>query len=378
MSIKKAFDEITPTYTQKDDMLRKIKEKKDVAIKKQQRRRIINRFCVASAACFSVIICMVAIGIFVNSTGKPISVSGDRNSNPVLNSNINSIPESSKIDENASSVPETEPSTETTIILNSNINSIPESSKIEENASSVSETTTETGFKMLRYSWDGYGVGQKEIKGDLGYAIIDCLTKLQETGDVISEISKDVVNENSGRLPITSGTVWIDCGSVGLFRLNPEMTEICKVQTHLGEGKVLQMTDTLEELLGQAWYYYPYDFWSGTYENDAVTLRQIFKADSAIEWIEIESMYIENELESQNSITLHIWANESKTVEAHFLSSRSSDDLGSFDTKEIELVKGEKTIVEFTFRGFYDSTYWAYITIDNTKIDLTINPKDSD
>lgn len=242
----------------------------------------------------------------------------------------------------------------------------------------IPHSDTETGFKMLRYSWDGYGVGQKEIKGDLGYAIIDCLTKLQETGDVISEISKDVVNENSGRLPITSGTVWIDCGSVGLFRLNPEMTEICKVQAHLGEGKVLQMTDTLEELLGQAWYYYPYDFWSGTYENDAVTLRQIFKADSAIEWIEIESMQIENELESQNSITLHIWANESKTVEAHFLSSRSNDHLGSFDTKEIELVKGEKTIVEFTFRGFYDSTYWAYITIDNTKIDLTINPQDSD
>ena len=245
---------------------------------------------------------------------------------------------------------------------------------------SISPSGTEVGFKMLRYNWDGYGIGQKEIYNcDLGYAIINCLSKLQETGDVIPKISEDEVNEFAGELPITRGTVWIECGSVGLFRLNPEMTEICKVQTHLGEGKALQMTDTLKELLVQAWYYHPYDYWSGAYENGTVSLQQKYKTDSAVEWVEIESIYIENKIDSQNNkITLRIRANESKTVKARLESYQSDDNRGSEDVKEIELANGDETTVEFTFYGFYNYSYWVSITIDNTRITLTINPKGSD
>ena len=243
----------------------------------------------------------------------------------------------------------------------------------------IPDSGYEAGFKMLRYNWDGYGIGQKEIYTcDLGYAIIDCLSKLEETGDVMPKISEEVVNEFTGELPITRGTVWIECGSVGLFRLNPEMTEICKVQTHLGEGKVLQMTDTLKELLRQAWYYHPYDYWSGTYENGTVSLQQIYKSYSAVECVEIESIHIENEHHSENNkITLRIQAKESKTVSVRLESYQSDDNLGSFETKEIELLNGDETTVEFTFYGFYDYSYWVSITIDNTKINLTINPKDA-
>lgn len=242
---------------------------------------------------------------------------------------------------------------------------------------SIPHTGTEVGFKILRYNWIGEGIGQKEIYAcDLGYAIIDSLSKLQETGDIIPQISEDEINEFTGELPIARGTVWIDCGSVGLFRLNPEMTEICKVQTHLGEGKVLQMTDTLSELLVQAWYYHPYDYWSGTYKNGAVTLRQIYKNDSVIEWVEIESIHIENKIDSKNNkITLRIRANESETVTARLESYQSDDNLGSMDAKKISLAKGEETTVEFTFSGF-NYTYWVSIMIDNTRIVLTINPKD--
>ena len=134
------------------------------------------------------------------------------------------------------------------------------------------ESGYDAGFKMIQYNWDGYGVLKKEVYNcDLGYAIIDCLSELQGTGYIIPGISDDVVNEFSEELPIARGTVWIECGRVGLFRLNPEMTEICKVQTHLGEGQELQMTDTLKELLVNAWYYHPYDYWSGSYENGTVT-----------------------------------------------------------------------------------------------------------
>lgn len=241
------------------------------------------------------------------------------------------------------------------------------------------ESVGESGIEMLRYSWDGYGVSQKEIDTcDLGYAIIDCLSGLLETGDVIPKISDEAVNKHTGELPVARGTVWIECGSIGLFRLNPEMTEICKVQTHLGEGKVLQMTDTLKELLRQAWYYHPYDYWSGAYENGTVTLQQVYKnSNSAVEWVAIDNIHIENVHHSKNNqIVLRIQGAKNQAATARLESYQSSDNLGSFESKNIRLDSDEETTVKFTFSGFYNYTYWVSITIDNTKIKLAINPKD--
>lgn len=245
---------------------------------------------------------------------------------------------------------------------------------------SILESGYEAGFKMLRYDWSGYGISKKEIYTcDLGYAIIDCLSKLQETGTVIPQISENALDDFKEQPPVTRGTVWIECGSVGLFRLNPEMTEICKVQTHLGEGRVLQMTDTLKELLRQAWYYYPNDYWSGSYEKGEFSLRQVYKADSAVESVMIESMQIENKYHSENNkIALSIRAKESKTVTVHLQSYRSGDNLGSFESKEVELIKDHETTVDFTFIGFDKYNYYVSIIIDNTRINLTIDPTNAD
>lgn len=133
MSIKKAFDEITPTSIQKTEMLSKVKAGTDTALIKQRRNIFINRLCIVGAACLSVFVCVVALSVFINSTGKPISISGDRNSMIGLNSNINdsgsyadpAFPsdKSSKAEENSSSVHEID-------------------SSIESASSSVPETTT--------------------------------------------------------------------------------------------------------------------------------------------------------------------------------------------------------------------------------------------
>ena len=251
---------------------------------------------------------------------------------------------------------------------------------------SIPDPGYEEGVNLIRYNWDGIGIKQKGIYTcDLGYAIIDCLSKLQETGDIIPVISEDAKIEFSGsqpivsgRLPIERGTVWIDCGSVGLFRLNPEMTEICIVETHFGEGKVLQMTDTLESLLSQAWYYHPYDYWYGNYENNTVTLQQVYKAVSAVEHIKIEDMYIIDEIDSKNNkIVLNIQANESKKVMVCLKSYHSDDNIAGIYFKEIDLISGEEITLEFTFPGFYNYTYWVSIMIDNTQINMAINPKDT-
>ena len=244
---------------------------------------------------------------------------------------------------------------------------------------SITYSGIETGFMMLRHNWDGYSIGRKEVKDcDLGYAILDCLSKLSETGEVIPKISDDIIDEFSKELPTERGTVWLECGSVGLFRLDPSMTEICKVETHLGEGTVLKMTDTLEELLKQAWYYHPNDYWSGSYENGKITLNQLYKNTSAVEWLEIEKIFVENIHHAENNkITLRIEGAQSKTVKVKLQCYQSYDNLSIGDSKEIELISGEETIVELKFGGFYNHTYQLSITIDNTRINLTIDPKDA-
>jgi hypothetical protein len=243
----------------------------------------------------------------------------------------------------------------------------------------ASQTTTddETYLNMLRYNWDGYGISTKKIEPcDLGNAIIDHLSTLQETGNDIPKISNGKLDEPVGELPADRGTVWLDCGNVGLFRLNPEMTEICKVKTHLGKGKELQMNDDLKELLRQAWYYYPNNCWSGSYENGEISLNHIYESESAVEYVEIRSVEIENAPHSQNNkITLIIRSKENKTANIRCKSYQSSDNLGSTESKEIELIEGGETSVDFVFAGFYNSPYFLSITIDNTRIDFEIDPR---
>ncbi len=239
----------------------------------------------------------------------------------------------------------------------------------------ISTTTAKLPLYILRYNWDGDGVGQKPVYDDeFGRALVGSLAALKETGETVPKIADTPVDENTTTLPITRGTVWVECEGVGLFRLNPEMTEICRVETHLGAGRVLKMTDGLHEQLRQAWYYYPYDYWAGTYENGTVTLSQKSDfASTAISAVAVDRLYLENKHHSDNNrITLRFTASESKTVTVRLESSASSDDLGSFATKEVTLVKGKDTTVDFTFTGFYNARYFIDISVDNTKINLTI------
>ena len=173
------------------------------------------------------------------------------------------------------------------------------------NTRTYTDLGDEISFIMWRYNWDGWGVSGKHIySGNLGDAIVEIVLNLEETGETMPKISDDIIvmyDEYLNYIPTERGTVWIDCGKAGLFRLDPSMSEICRVETHLGEGVALEMTDTLKELLRQAWYYAPYDYWDGTYNNGEVTLNRVYNGDSAIEWVEIESIHIENAYHTESN-----------------------------------------------------------------------------
>ena len=245
------------------------------------------------------------------------------------------------------------------------------------NTRTYTDLGDEISFIMWRYNWDGWGVSGKHIySGNLGDAIVEIVLNLEETGETMPKISDDIIvmdDEYLSYIPTERGTVWIDCGRVGLFRLDPSMTEICRVETHLGEGVVLEMTETLKELLRQAWYYAPYDYWDGTYNNGEVTLNRVYNGDSAIEWVEIESIHIENAYHTEsNKIVFKLKSSENKMVRYHFESYHSSDNFASKKSGYIELIKDEEVTLEISFAGFVDTRYWISLVIDNTSINLTI------
>ena len=114
------------------------------------------------------------------------------------------------------------------------------------------------------------------------------------------------------------------------------------------------------------------------YENGKITLNQLYKNTSAVEWLEIEKIHVENVDHSENNrITLCIKGAKTQTVNVTLDCYQSYDNLSLGDSKEIELISGEETTVELAFGGFYNHTYKLSITIDNTRISLTIDPKDA-
>ena len=111
-------------------------------------------------------------------------------------------------------------------------------------------------------------------------------------------------------------------------------------------------------------------------ENGEISLNHIYESESAVEYVEIRSVEIENAPHSQNNkITLIIRSKENKTANIRCKSYQSSDNLGSTESKEIELIEGGETSVDFVFAGFYNTPYFLSITIDNTRIDFEIDPR---
>jgi hypothetical protein len=134
-------------------------------------------------------------------------------------------------------------------------------------------------IKMFRYTWsdfwgDGYIHG-KSLYDDCAafHRIVNALDTLKETGEVAEKILDDPTAEQKyfgetfrmGKpLSIDNRTMWIEM-SGNIYRLSPNLSQICIVETHFGEGRMLEMTDELKSDLNAAWNYAPYNYYLGEY-----------------------------------------------------------------------------------------------------------------
>lgn len=155
----------------------------------------------------------------------------------------------------------------------------------------------EVEIKLLQYTWDGWGISTKTVGAcDVAYNIIDALKAMRENGETIPKISDDVFEIGGGQYPVERGTMWIE-SSGKIYRLTPDLSQICLVETHFGEGKVLEITDEFKTNVNNAWYYAPYDYYKGTYNKgeSTVELKSVFESGSSLQLsikeIKVDSSY---------------------------------------------------------------------------------------
>ena len=243
------------------------------------------------------------------------------------------------------------------------------------------------GDKMIvfrEYTGYGYfaGVATKVIlPNDRAYEITSSLKDLKETGETVKAINDkdlDFYREHAEyEFPMDEGTLWIETKD-GLYRLDGNRTQLCRVDTYFGEGRVLEFPDDLKKMTLRLYYRYPYTYYYGTYNSNTgeIQLEQIFTLypDVVPQFFEIKELKIDKTLHGNNSITLELSTEWWGQMKVELESAASDDNLSYGDSKIVEM-KGtfEPTVVELNFGGFpFD--YYIYITLDevNVKIELRI------
>ena len=239
----------------------------------------------------------------------------------------------------------------------------------------LTESGYQAAIKMMRFNWDGYGISTKWIATcDLAYSIIDAVEELTETGEVIEKISDDVVDENATELPIARGTLWFEVGSK-IYRIDPDFTQICRVEGHLGKGYVMNASEQLKKMISDAWQYHPYDYYTGSYNNETneIELNHVYDAPSTVH-VHIKKVEVINDYDPANKIILELTSTVDQSVYISLFCSQSGDNLAEGDAKDLTLQAGKPETVELTFGGWKDFNYWIDIKVDNTRINLRIEP----
>lgn len=244
---------------------------------------------------------------------------------------------------------------------------------------SMVEEPTDSGYEaeaeLFQYTWDGWGISTKTVGAcDVAYSIIDALKAMKENGETVPKISDDVFEIGGGQYSVERGTMWIE-SSGKIYRLTPDLSQICLVETHFGEGKVLEITDEFKTNVNNAWHYAPYDYYKGTYNKGdyTVDLTSVFKSGSSIK-LSIKKIQIESGYDPNNTITVELISSVDQEVNIKLHCQQSDDNLARGDAKTVELKKDVPTTVELGFGGWQDSTYWVYIEADFTKAEITMNP----
>ena len=230
---------------------------------------------------------------------------------------------------------------------------------------------------FLQYAWDGWGISVKYLgESEVTDRIITALDTMKETGETVKKISNDVISIGSvsKSLPVERGTMWMEIGD-NIYRLTPDLSQLCLVETHFGKGKVLSITDEFKTDVNSAWNYAPYDYFIGEYHqgDETVELMNVFQAASTVK-LSIKDIKVEREYDPQNTITVELLSTIDQEVTINLRCQQSDDNMALGSSKSVSLEKDTATTVELTFGGWPNTYYWIYLKVANTRAEIKIQP----
>ncbi|MBO4452846.1 MAG: hypothetical protein J5793_02820 [Clostridia bacterium] len=226
----------------------------------------------------------------------------------------------------------------------------------------------------------GKRISLKRIAGSgTAHSIISSLNGMAENGELTDGVSDAEfdIEADGEEIPVEISTYWIEAGSV-IYRIDPQFDAIWRVDGFYGKGYGMTIPEGFRELIVNAWYYYPYDYYSAAYTSSTgeITVTHTFAAESDVT-IDVESITLVSEREypeNPSRIVLKLTSAVDKTVNLGVSSYQSDDNLGDDSGATVELKAGKPKLVEMTFYNFTYYSYWLDVSAGNTFLHILINP----
>lgn len=233
-------------------------------------------------------------------------------------------------------------------------------------ASSYHETVT-----VLYYKNSFYGAAYKEITGEVAQKLIFKLQTAAETTKRAPKLADGEFSDNPiDGVPLR--TVWLEVGD-DLYRINEDRTQLCRVETHYGEGRILKPSADLFELIGPVLTYWPNNCYSGIYRDGTLTLTHVYKTEPTVDVTVTDLEVGEADEEYQHyTITLRLYSKTYQTFQTH-IESGGGDLFYTLDGDIMELRPGWAKTITMEFQCPKNhSVCGVTIGVANTRIDLRI------
>ena len=206
----------------------------------------------------------------------------------------------------------------------------------------------------------------KTLSDEWTEGLIEKLLQAPETGVTVEKFSDQEIPQRHFEdfaekidILVSKGSVtWFIARDV-MFRYVRKGTDklLCKVETHLGEGKEIELSEELIKMLKMAIEYAPMTRYRAALENGTLEQEYLFEGKHEIEvFIEeiVEIPATDKKSSPKYNVKLSLLSKKDKTVHLDLGPVMSGDSVIMVETKtaELSLKANQKQVQEFVIEGF--------------------------
>ena len=242
-------------------------------------------------------------------------------------------------------------------------------------------TKGEPAVNIMMYSWDRRGLDFTVIKGSAAEEIEEIFERAQKTGkteEKYSDFDGEITPYNYYLIlpetEITPGTVWIEAGGKlyrKVYNSKDEKTTFCLVESDLGTGEVVSISEDDLRIYNNIKNYWPNDYYGGTYKDGTLTLEHLYGAESRVK---LNVLRLEADWKSNKcKMTFEITSDTGGEFLVRGEGKVSYDVLLMGDEVQVNLQPGETRIAELTFALNERGDSWPTVKADNTKLYIHVD-----